>query len=142
VKRHEIFARHTETNEEVRLPYRSSLWTDDGRATGDVSASANYYHIIQYGEILWSMGQAAEQHDGIGIYGTVSLSPSAHRMSPRINFDGEDATVYANVNDPIDLGLKVQSGHTGFHGLKYDVGAVRQVCSNGMMGFVSDLHFE
>jgi hypothetical protein len=142
VERHKIYARQTETEEEVRLPYRSSLWTDDGRATGDVSASKNFYHIIQYGEILWSIGQGAEQHDGIDVYGSVSHSPSAHRMSARVNFDGEDATVYADVNDPIDLGLKVQSGHTGFHGLKYDVGAVRQVCSNGMMGFVSDLHFE
>jgi hypothetical protein len=26
--------------------------------------------------------------------------------------------------------------------LKYDVGAERQVCSNGMMAFVSDLHFD
>ncbi|SNR70458.1 hypothetical protein SAMN06264855_1444 [Halorubrum vacuolatum] len=61
-------------------------------------------------------------------------------MSADINFDG--ATVYANRDDPIDLGLHVKSGHSGFHGLKYDVGAERQVCSNGMTAFVSELGFD
>jgi hypothetical protein len=62
-------------------------------------------------------------------------------MSAEIDFTG-DTTVYANQDDPIDLGLKVRSGHSGFHGLKYDVGAERQVCSNGMMAFVSELGFD
>jgi hypothetical protein len=61
-------------------------------------------------------------------------------MSAKVDFDG--ATVYASQDDPIDLGLKIRSGHSGFHGLKYDVGAERQVCSNGMMAFVSDLQFD
>ena len=63
-------------------------------------------------------------------------------MTARIDFDGEHTTVWADENDGIDLGLKVRSGHSGYHALKYDVGAERQVCSNGMMAFVSDLHFE
>jgi hypothetical protein len=61
-------------------------------------------------------------------------------MSASIDFDG--ATVYANEDDPIDLGLQVQSGHSGFHGLKYDVGAERLVCSNGMTSFISDPSFD
>lgn len=89
-----------------------------------------------------SVGKAVEQHGdlNIGVNGSVSLSPTAHKMSAKVDFDG--ATIYANQDDPIDLGLKVRSGHSGFHGLKYDVGAHRQICSNGMMAFVSDLHFE
>ena len=31
---------------------------------------------------------------------------------------------------------------SGFHGLKYDVGAEREVCSNGMTAFISELGFE
>jgi len=58
-------------------------------------------------------------------------------MSADVQFDG-DTTVYAAEADPIDLGLKIRSGHSGFHALKYDVGANRQVCSNGMMAFISD----
>ncbi len=36
----------------------------------------------------------------------------------------------------------MRSGHSGFHGLKYDVGAERQVCSNGMTAFMSELGFD
>jgi len=60
-------------------------------------------------------------------------------MSSSIDLDQE---VYANEEDPIDLGLQVQSGHSGFHGLKYDIGAERQVCSNGMTAFISELSFD
>ncbi|WP_229380414.1 DUF932 domain-containing protein [Haloarcula marismortui] len=84
------------------------------------------------------MGEAAEQH-GLDVDGQVSISPTAHKMSSDIDFGTE---VYANQDDPINLGLKIQSGHSGFHALKYDVGAERQVCSNGMVAFHSDLHFE
>ncbi|WP_227015621.1 hypothetical protein [Haloarcula sp. JP-L23] len=61
-------------------------------------------------------------------------------MSADVEFDG--STVYADEDDPIDLGLKIRSAHSGFHGLKYDVGGERQVCSNGMVAFVSDMHFD
>jgi len=139
VSRHEVHGYHTEDEEWERIPYRNSLWTDDGRVTGDVSSSRDFYHVIQYGDILETVGDAAESH-GLDVTGRVSLSPTAHKMSSKIDFD--DTTVYANPEDPIDLGLKVRSGHSGFHGLKYDVGAERQVCSNGMMAFASDLSFD
>jgi len=139
-----MYAHHDELDEWEKVPYRDSLWTDDGRVTGDVSASEDWYHVIQYGDILESVGTGVEQRQDemdIDVTGTVSLSPSAHKMSTTIDFEG-DPTVYADDNDPITLGLKVRSGHSGFHGLKYDIGAERQVCNNGMMAFVSNLHFE
>lgn len=34
--------------------------------------------------------------------GTVSLSPTAHKMSAQVDFEG-DTTVYANEDDPVDL---------------------------------------
>ncbi|WP_207587100.1 DUF932 domain-containing protein [Halomontanus rarus] len=61
-------------------------------------------------------------------------------MSAYIDFDGIEAA--PTDDDVIDLGLKIRTGHTGFHGLKYDVGAVRQVCTNGMVAFDSDLQLE
>jgi len=142
--RHEVYGHHEELDEWEEIPYRNSLWTDDGRVTGDISASEDWYNIIQYGDILETVGDAVRQHQDdmdITVTGTAALSPSAHKMSAQIDFDG-DPTVYADEDDPITLGLKVRSGHSGFHGVKYDIGAERQVCSNGMMGFVSDLHFE
>jgi len=138
VERQDVYAHHTEEDEWEEVPYRDSLWTDDGRATGVVSSSEDFYNVIQYGDILETVGDAVEQHD-LDVSGRVSVSPTAHKMSGHLEF-GEE--VYANQDDPIDLGLKVRSGHSGFHGLKYDVGAERQVCSNGMMAFVSDLHFD
>jgi len=114
------------------------LWTDDLRATGVVSSNEDFYNVIQYGDILETVGNASEQH-GLDVEGTVSVSPTAHKMSAKLDFD---QTVYASQDDPIDLGLKIRTGHSGFHALKYDIGAERQVCSNGMMAFISDLHFE
>jgi hypothetical protein len=124
-----------------QVPYRDSLWTDDGRTTGVVSSNDDFYNIIQYGDILETVGDAVEQHSDsldLDVSGKVSLSPTAHKMSAEIDFEG-DTTVYASQNDPVDVGLKIRSGHSGFHALKYDIGAERQVCSNGMMAFVSDL---
>jgi len=138
VDRHDVYAHHNGEDEWEEVPYRDSLWTDDGRTTGVVSSNQDFYNIIQYGDILETVGDAVEGH-GLDVNGQVSISPTAHKMSAMLDFDEE---VYASQDDPIDLGLKVRSGHSGFHGLKYDVGAERQVCSNGMVAFVSDLHFD
>lgn len=145
VSRHDVYAHHEADDEWEEVSYRDSLWTDDGRATGIVSSSREFYNIIQYGDILETVGHAIEQPRealDIGVSGSVSLSPTAHKMSATIDFEGDHPTVYAGADDRIDLGLKIRSGHSGFHALKYDVGAEREVCSNGMMAFVSDLHFE
>lgn len=141
MERHQIVATHTDTEESQRLPYRSSLWIDDGGAVGDVSANEDFYTVIQYGDILEAVGHALESYtDTITPKGYVRLSDSGHKMSAYIDFDGIAAEPESG--DVIDLGLQVRAGHTGFHGLKYDVGARRQVCTNGMLAFVSDLHFE
>jgi len=140
VDRHDVYAHHTEEDDWEDIPYRDSLWTDDGRATGVVSSSEEFYNIIQYGDILETVGDAVDRHDDIEPRGKVSISPTAHKMSANVEFDG--ATVYASQDDPIELGLQVRSGHSGFHGLKYDIGAERQVCSNGMTAFISELGFD
>ncbi len=139
VSRHDVYAHHEGEDEWEQVPYRDSLWTDDGRATGIVSSSENFYNVIQYGDILGTVGDAVEQYENLEPEGNVSISPTAHKMAANIDFGQE---VYANEDDPIDLGLQVQSGHSGFHGLKYNVGAERQVCSNGMTAFISELGFD
>ncbi|TQQ83126.1 DUF932 domain-containing protein [Halonotius terrestris] len=139
VDRHDVYAHHEGSDEWEEVPYRDSLWTDDGRTTGVVSSSEDFYNIIQYGDVLETVGDAIDRH-GIEPSGRVSVSPTAHKMSASVEFDG--ATVYASQDDPVDLGLQIQTGHSGFHGLKYDIGAERQVCSNGMTAFISELGFE
>ncbi|WP_254762242.1 DUF932 domain-containing protein [Natrinema marinum] len=144
VERHEVYAHHEGEDVWEEIPYRDSLWTDDLRATGVVSSSKDFYNIIQYGDILETICDAIDRHQDsydLGVTGTISLSPTAHKMSAKIGFTG-DTTVYAADDDPIELGLQIQSGHSGFHAVKYDVGGMRQVCSNGMMAFDGRLHFE
>lgn len=141
---HAVYGHHEARDQWDQAPYKEALYTDDGRLTGIVSASDDFYHIIQYGDILEAVGTGVEQHQDrmdVDVAGRVSVSPTAHKMSARVDFEGEP-TVYAAEDDPLTLGLKVRSGHSGFHGLKYDVGGYRPVCSNGVMAFHSDLHFE
>jgi len=58
VSRHEVYAHQEELDEWEEIPYRDSLWTDDGRATGVVSSSESFYNVIQYGDILGTVGDA------------------------------------------------------------------------------------
>ena len=141
-ERHPAYGHHEELDEWAEINWRDSVWLDDGRLVGDVSSSEDWYNVIQYGEILEGVGNAVEQYDGaIDVEGQVSISGSGHKMTGKVDFYG-DTTIEPVEGDEINLGLKVRSGHSGFHGLKYDVGAYRQVCSNGMMAFVSDMHVE
>lgn len=140
--RHPVYGVHREEDEWQEVPWRDSIWLDNGNLVGDVSASEDWYNVIQYGDAVESVAQAVEQYDGaIDVQGHVELSPSGHKMSGRIDFYG-DTTIEPVDGDEINLGIKIRTGHSGYHALKYDVGAMRQVCSNGMMAFVSDMHFE
>jgi hypothetical protein len=139
VERYEVHAYHPDRDEWKTLPYRDSLWIEDGSAVGDVSASTDFYQVHQYSDIIESVALALDAYDDVlDPKGHVILSDSGHKLSAYVDFP--DMTVEPEPDDVIDLGLKVRSGHTGFHGLKYDVGAERQVCRNGMIAFVSDFH--
>ena len=105
---------------------------------GDVSANEEYYHVIPYGEVVDAVGSAFEAED-VEPTGHVRLSDSGHRMFGYADIPGVAAEPAEG--DVIDLGLQFQAGQTGYHGISYDVGAQREVCSNGMQAFVSDLHF-
>jgi hypothetical protein len=60
-------------------------------------------------------------------------------MTSRI---GLDQTVEPQPGDVIETDLRVRSGHSGFHGVKYENGAMRQICENGMMAFLADQIYE
>lgn len=105
---------------------------------GDVSANEDYYHVIPYGEVVDAVASAFET-EAVEPKGYLQLSGSGHRLFGYANMPG--VTAEPAEGDVIDLGLKFQAGQTGFHGIHYDVGARREVCSNGMQAFVSDLHF-
>lgn len=142
VERHEVYAHNEALDEWQEVPWRDSLWTDeeDSRMAGEVSASDDWYNVIQYGDILESVGQAIEARDeSISPEGHVEVSPSAHKMTARV---GLDQTVEPAPGDEIDVDLRIRSGHSGYHGLKFDIGALRQVCSNGMMAFIADQSYE
>lgn len=140
VGRHEVYAQHGETEEWESVPWRNSLWTDEAepRLAGEVSSSDDFYNVIQYEDILTAVGDGMERQ-GIDPEGTVTLSPTRHKMSAKVQMD---EVVEPQEDDPVALQLHVRSGHSGYHGVKYDLGAERLVCSNGMTAFVAEYSFE
>jgi hypothetical protein len=60
-------------------------------------------------------------------------------MSGKVNLN---LTVEPSPGDEIEMQLHVRSGHSGYHGVKYAVGAERLICSNGMTAFVEDQTYE
>ena len=105
---------------------------------GDVSANEDYYHVIDYGDVVEAVATAFDAQE-VEPTGHVQLSDSGHRLFGYADIPGVAAEPADG--DVIDLGLQFQAGQTGYHGIHYDVGARREVCSNGMQAFVSDLHF-
>jgi hypothetical protein len=138
VERHDVYARNEELDEWKKVPWRDSLWTDTGELSGEVSGFEDFYNVIQYGEILDIIGQRLEYHR-INPEGRVSLSPNAHKMTAKV---GLEDVVEPREGDEVALQLHARSGHSGYHGLKYSIGAERLVCSNGMTSFVSEQSFE
>lgn len=135
--RQDIYAHNPDQEEWEKIGWRDSVWLENYGAVGDISASDDWYEIFQYGDILEGVADAVDEY-GIDIQGYAELSPTGHKMSARVDFHDDQARVEPTEGDVINLGLKVRSGHSGYHGLKYDVGAEREVCSNGMVAFVSD----
>lgn len=140
VERHDVYARHEESDEWEPVPWRDSLWTDEDepRMAGEVSSSNDFYNVIQYREILEEVGKGLESH-GVEPSGHVTLSPTRHKMSAKIDLE---QTVEAREDDEIAIQLHTRSGHSGYHGVKYELGAERLVCSNGMTAFVADHSYE
>jgi len=140
VERHDVYARHEETDEWKSVPWRDSLWTieDEPRMAGEVSSSDDFYNVIQYGDILEEVGRGLESH-GVEPRGHVTLSPTRHKMTSKIDLG---QTVEAREDDEIAVQLHARSGHSGYHGVKYELGAERLVCSNGMTAFVADHSYE
>ncbi len=127
-------------DEWTQVPWRDSLWTDeeDPEMAGEVSSSDDFYNVIQYGDILEAVGQGMESR-GVEPEGHVTISPTRHKMSAKI---GLGEVVEPVEGDEIALQLHTRSGHSGYHGVKYEPGAERMVCSNGMTAFVADHSFE
>ena len=136
----EIFASHPDKDESDQVYWREPLYTveDEPRLSGEVSGSDDWYNVIQYGDVLEAVGQRLEHHD-VEPEGHVTVSPSYHKMSAKI---GLGETVEPVEGDEIDLQVHVRSGHSGFHGVKYEPGAFRQVCSNGLKAFVGEQIYE
>jgi hypothetical protein len=150
VEDHDVYAHHTDTDTWEQWPYRQSLWTggEDPELVGVVSSNDEFYHVIDYAEVLGAVGDAIQQQVADGaindVHGQVSLASPPYKQSTWIEFEGETTTVYADEDggDPVELGLRVQSGHSGFHGIKYDAVGEQQVCSNGLVVPVSALRFD
>ena len=61
-------------------------------------------------------------------------------MNTRIYLNNPETTIEPREGDRTQLGVDITAGHTGFTGINYDLGGLREICSNGMKGWVSDLN--
>lgn len=75
------------------------------------------------------------------------MQPKGH---VRESDDGRTLAIYTDLDglqiepvegDVYELGKRTTHAHTGMHGLHHDIGALRVVCSNGMVAFDSEKHF-
>ena len=140
IERHDIYAHQSDTDEWTQLHYRDSLWTTDGTPVGDVSANEDHYHVFQSADIIDYEVQALDQYRDM-------VRPKGH---VRESADGRKLTIYADLNgieaepfdgDVYEIGKRTTHAHTGMHGLHHDIGAVRIVCTNGMVAFDSEKQF-
>lgn len=141
VTRRKTESKNPETGEMEVVSWRDTLWTDeaDPSMAGNVSANQQWYHVIQYGDILDSVVAALNARDeDLHPSGYVSLSHTRHRMTARVDLN---RTIEPSPGDEIDLDLRISSGHSGSRAVTFQVGAVRQVCSNGMTAFISEASF-
>jgi hypothetical protein len=140
IERQDVYAHHPDQDEWAELHYRDSLWTDDGTAVGDVSATEDYYKVFQPAAIVDYEAQALEQYgDTVRPKGHVRESDDGRKLTIYTNFDGIE--VEPLEGDVYELGKRTTHAHTGMHGLHHDIGAVRVVCSNGMVAFDSEKAF-
>lgn len=105
-----------------------------------MSANEDHYHVFQPAEIIDYEVQALDQYRD-------TVRPKGH---VRESADGRKLTIYTDLNgieaepfdgDVYELGKRTTHGHTGIHGLHHDIGAVRVVCTNGMVAFDAEKQF-
>ena len=137
-KRGTILAANDRTDETEVIGYRTPLISEHESVVGDVSR--NHYQVAQFEDIIANLGQAAEQYDDqLRPTGHVMVSDDDRKLTSYLGFDGVTAEPLAG--DELELGIKTRAAHTGVHGITYDIGAERLVCSNGMIAFDAEKSF-
>lgn len=141
VTRRNTESENPETGEMETVSWRDTLWTDEPEPNmaGNVSSNQHWYKIIQYGDILQSVVAALDaRSEDLQPTGGVKLSRTRHRMTATIDLN---RTIEPAPGDEIDLQLHISAGHSGSKAIRFQVGAERLVCSNGMVAFVADATF-
>lgn len=136
---------HEETQ---NWPYRTGKITEDSRkVAGVVSSNPDFYQTFQYPDILQDTVDAIrrkQQRDDLEftVSGDVEIADDYHKMRMESIFDGNETTITLDDTDAIKVGLNETTGHSGFHGFKIQPAALREICSNGMKGWVADHTFQ
>ena len=138
-KRGQIYAFNDHTEESDLIHYRTPLISENENVVGDVSKG--YYEISQFEDVIANLGHAAQEYDDmLDVTGNIMVTDGDHKLTSYIGFDG--LTAEPIEGDELELGIKTQAAHTGVHGIKYDIGAQRVVCSNGMVAFDSEKSYQ
>lgn len=137
-----VIATHPDLDEPEYVGWRDPIFTqeEEPRLAGEVSSNENWYHVIQYHDIAQAALDRFRDHE-IDTEGNYELSDSRHRFTGKFSL-GEENIIEPEPGDKIASQLHLRAGHSGATGIKYQPGAVRLVCSNGMTGFVEDQAYE
>lgn len=101
-----------------------------------VAQSERWYTPIEFSTPLQSVASRVPKIDDIGdISGSVAIK-RAKKMVGDIKLNGVEATDATGSN--LDISLRIRTAHTGFNAVKFEIGAERLVCSNGMKRFVPE----
>jgi hypothetical protein len=136
-ERHDILAKHHDKDQFDQVHFRDSLYVND-HFVGDVTNNRDWYNVIGYDEILGAVTDKIERED-LNPHGDFSRRENHSKMNTRIYLNNPETTIEPREGDKTQLGINLSAGHTGFTGISYDLGGLREVCSNGMKGWVSDL---
>lgn len=140
-ERHEIYAHNTETDDWNLVPWRHSIYLEDGRGpAGDVSASDDWYTISDFGDIFESVITPLEEYeDAVTPKGNAYLSQEGSTFDAYIDLEG--VAIEPFDGDVHELGIYIDAGHTGAKGISMMSAAMRQICSNGEYDLVADQEF-
>ncbi|EMA39316.1 hypothetical protein C446_08796 [Halobiforma nitratireducens JCM 10879] len=96
--------------------------------------------MFQPADIIDYEAQALEQYsDAVRPKGYVRESSDGRKLTVYTDLDGLEVEPFDG--DIYELGKRTSHAHTGMHGLHHDIGAVRVICTNGMVSFDAEKHF-
>ena len=118
------------------------VYKDDEPVTASaVSSRDTYYTVTQFHTPFEALTEALNVRDGdVDVKGRITVGKYCKRLTSNIRFT--DMTVSDPTGNDVELGLRVNTAHNGFSAVNIEIGALRLICSNGMVAWDSKYSFK